>query len=100
VKLPLPDGEADGEVNLEAHVDHTGHVTWGGTLQTDADLSSFRGQQIDIVLSGGRVGTVVLMGGRFHPGPEIISVRGTGPVPFQVARPFRSGDAGTPPQLG
>jgi hypothetical protein len=99
VKLRLPDCEADGEVNLEAHVDHTGHVTWGGTLQTDADLWTLRGQQIDIVLSGDRVGTVVLLGGRSVPGPEIISVRGTGPVPFHVARQPRSADADAPPQL-
>jgi len=99
VKLRLPDGEADGEVNLEAHVDHTGHVTWGGTLQTDADLSALQGQQVDIVLSGGRVGAIVVVGGRFLPGPEIISVKGTGPVPFQIPRHFGSSDADTPPQL-
>jgi hypothetical protein len=99
VKLRLPEGEADGEVNLEAHVDRTGHVTWGGTLQTEADLLAFRGQQIDIVLSGGRTGTIVLVEGRFRPGPEIISVRGTGPVPFQVARQPGSGDADAPPPL-
>jgi hypothetical protein len=99
VKLRLAEGEADGEVNLEAHVDHTGHVTWGGTVQSDADLLALRGEQIDIVLSGGRVGTIVVLGGRPLPGPKIISVRGTGPVPFQIAR-LRSGDAGTPPQLG